>query len=277
MSTQIAKVALITGASSGIGRATALALASAGYVAYATARQPHALAALERAGLHALPLDVTDERSMAAAVQRIEAAHGAIDVLVNNAGASEMGPLEEIELARVRHLFETNVFGMLRLCQLALPGMRRRGGGRIVNVSSMGGEFTTPFSGAYHASKYAVESLSDALRFEVQPFGVGVIVIQPGVVQTPFGARAQASIRTSEDSPYAAQLDAFRRFLAANADGDSAEVLTPDLVAQVIVDAVSAAQPETRYKVGAEAEQLASARRSMSDRKWDALYRQLLG
>lgn len=251
-------------------------MASAGYVAY-PGRQPHALAALERVGLRALPLDVTDKLSMAAAVQRIEAAHGAINVLINNAGASEMGPLEEIDLKHVRCLFDTNIFGMLRLCQLALPGMRRRGGGRIVNVSSMGGEFTTPFSGAYHASKYAVESLSDALRFEVQPFGVAVIVIQPGVVQTPFGARTQASIRTSEGSPYAAQLETFRRFLAANADSDSAELLTPELVARVIVDAVSAAQPETRYKVRAEAEQLTSTRRSISDRKWDALYRQLLG
>jgi NAD(P)-dependent dehydrogenase (short-subunit alcohol dehydrogenase family) len=269
------QVALVTGASSGIGRATALALAEANYVTYATARQPATMNDLQARGLHTLPLDVTDETSMVAAVQTIEAAHGAIDVLVNNAGYSELGAIEEVSLERVRRQFETNVFGLIRLTQLVLPGMRRKGKGRIVNVSSMGGEFTVPFSGVYHASKYAVEAISDALRFEVQPFGVDVIVIQPGVART---SRAQATfetVRITANSPYAAPIARFRRFLETNAEQTDSAVLSPEAVARVIVDAVTSEHPETRYKVGAEAQQLTVTRRKLTDREWDALYRQL--
>ncbi len=274
------KVALVTGASTGIGRASALALAQAGYITYATARRLESVQPFSQQGLKALRLDVTDEGSMVAAVRQIEAESGAVDVLVNNAGISELGPVEEIPLDRVRLEFETNVFGLIRLSQLVIPGMRHMGGGRIINISSMGGEFTTPFSGIYHASKYAVEAVSDALRFELEPFGIAVIVVQPGVIQTPLGEKTLHIIRSQAqrlDSPYADRLTRYLRFLEDNSKPSEAATLIPEDVARVIMDAVQTQSPQTRYKVGEEAEQLASMRRKLSDREWDAMYRQILG
>ena len=261
MLSQNHEVVLVTGASRGIGRATALALAEAGYLVYASMRHLQETATTGQTSLNILQLDVTDEASMTAAVQEIEAKHGAIDVLVNNAGISELGPVEEVPLERVRLEFETNVFGLIRLSQLVLPGMRRNGRGRIVNISSMGGEFSTPFSGIYHASKYAVEAISDAMRFEVQPFGVDVIVIQPGVVFSALGEKTVEAIRSQTvrtDNPYAARLGRFLNFLEQNNNETDGTVLTSEAVAQVIVEAVQAAQPETRYKIGEEAGRLAA-------------------
>lgn len=195
-------------ASSGIGNATAKALVAAGYITYATARRVEALNALKKLGCRVLQLDVTDEHSMVAAVQEA-AEHGAVDVLVNNAGYGEMGPIEEVAVERWRRQFETNVFGPARLVQLVLPGMRKQHSGRIINVSSMGGEMTFPFAGVYHASKYAVEALSDALRFEVAPFGIDVIVIQPSAVRTPLGDASVKALQTAPNSPYANVLAAY--------------------------------------------------------------------
>ena len=157
-------VVLITGCSTGIGRAAASHLAERGYTVFATARRVEDLADLAAAGCRTLPLDVTDEASMRAAVDAVEAAHGRIDVLVNNAGDSQSGAVESVPLARTRAQFETNVFGPLRLTHLAPPGVRRRRAGRILNVSSMGGRPVFPGGGVYHASRYAAEALSDALR-----------------------------------------------------------------------------------------------------------------
>ena len=162
----------------------------------ATARRVEDLADLAAAGCRTLPLDVTDEASMRAAVDAIEAAHGRIDVLVNNAGYSQSGAVESVPLARTRAQFETNVFGPLRLTQLVLPGMRRRRAGRIVNVSSMGGRLVFPGGGVYHASKYAVEALSDALRYELRPFGIAVVLIEPGLIRTNFAATVGAKLST---------------------------------------------------------------------------------
>ena len=166
---------LITGCSSGIGRATAERLAATGWPVYATARRPSRIEDLEARGCRTLALDVTDEASMQAAVAAIEDEHGAVGALVNNAGYSQSGAIEEVPLEDVRRQFETNVFGLVRMCQLVLPGMRRQGRGRIVNVSSMGANFTFPGGGFYHATKYAVEAISDALRFEVKGFGIDVV------------------------------------------------------------------------------------------------------
>jgi NAD(P)-dependent dehydrogenase (short-subunit alcohol dehydrogenase family) len=271
------KVALVTGASAGIGRATALALSEAGYTVYAGARHVEPMKDLQEQGLRVLRLDVTDERSMAEAVSAIEAEHGAVDVLVNNAGISEMGPVEEVSMERIRREFETNVFGLIRLCQLALPGMRRKGWGRIVNMSSMGGEFTVPFGGIYHASKHAVEAVSDALRFEVQPFGVAVIVIQPGVVQTGLGQAILDALQSPSESPYAGPLARYRGFLEANAEPEEGAALYPEDVARVVVEAVQAEMPETRYKVGQEAEDLPALRKKLTDREWDDIYRGAFG
>src|ERR687896_405640 len=198
----VSKAVLITGCSSGIGRATAERLAGVGWKVYATARDVEAILALTAYGCELLPLDVTDEGSMRAAVEKVERREGAVGVLVNNAGYSQSGAVEAVSMKKVRRQFETNVFGLVRMCQLVLPGMRRQGYGRIVNLSSMGGRLTFPGGGFYHATKYAVEAISDALRFEVRGFGVEVVVIEPGLIRTKFGDAAVASVPT-EDGPYA--------------------------------------------------------------------------
>lgn len=180
------RAVLITGCSSGIGRACALRLVKAGWPVYATARRPEALSELAEAGCETLALDVTDEASMQAAVQQIEAEHGAVGVLVNNAGYSQSGAVESVPFEKIRAQFETNVFGLLRLTQLALPGMRRQGWGKIVLMGSMGGKLVFPGGGVYHATKYALEALADALRFEVEGFGIDVALIEPGLIRTEF-------------------------------------------------------------------------------------------
>jgi NADP-dependent 3-hydroxy acid dehydrogenase YdfG len=271
------KTVLITGTSSGIGRATALASAEAGYITYATARRPNSIMDLQEQGLQTLTLDVTKEQTMRAAVQSIEQRHGSVDILINNAGYSEMGPVEEADMEKVHKQFETNVFGLIRLSQLVLPGMRKNDYGQIINVSSMGGEFTTPFSGIYNASKHAVESISDALRFEVQSFGIRVIVIQPGVVQTRSATTVTRDLKIEEESPYFNQLNAFKGFLEENASEENASTIFPEDVANVIIEASKKPDAATRYKVGEEAEQLANMRQDLSDHEWDNLFRQQLG
>ena len=166
------KAVLVTGCSSGIGRATAERLARSGWTVYATARRVEAIAGLESAGCRLLALDVNDEASMRAAVAAIEAEHGAVGVLINNAGYSQSGAVESVAMEDVRRQFETNVFGLVQLTQLVLPKMRAQRWGKVVNVSSMGANFTFPGGGFYHATKYALEAISDALRFEVRAFGV---------------------------------------------------------------------------------------------------------
>jgi NAD(P)-dependent dehydrogenase (short-subunit alcohol dehydrogenase family) len=190
----ISKAVLITGCSTGIGRATAERLARNGHVVYATARRLESIADLAQHGCKLLALDVCDEASMQAAVAAVERDHGAVGVLINNAGYGSEGPVEEVPMSEVRRQFETNVFGLLRLTQLVLPGMRRQGWGKVVNLSSMGGRMTLPGGGVYHATKYAIEALSDALRFEVRGFGVDVIVIEPGAIKTEFGNTAIARV-----------------------------------------------------------------------------------
>ncbi len=271
---------LVTGTSSGIGKATALRLQRAGWEVWATARRPEELGALEEAGCRTLPLDVTDEASMVAAVEAVEAESGAVGVLVNNAGYSQSGALETLDLDLVRRQFETNVFGLLRMAQLVLPGMRRAGAGRIVNVSSMGGRFTFPGGGAYHATKHAVEALSDALRMEVAGFGVDVVVIQPGLIRTEFAdtageALGEARERSGGGGPY----DAFHRAVArvtreAYRSGPLARLGGgPDAVARVVETALEARSPRPRYRVTLSATVLLTLRALFTDRMWDAFVR----
>ena len=269
------KTVLITGAASGIGRATAAAFQQAGFITYATARKKSDLAGLQASGCHALRLDVTEEDSMQKAVRTIEQAHGSLDVLVNNAGYGQMGPLEEVPLDALHRQFETNVFGLVRLTQLVLPGMRNRRQGRIINISSMGGEFTTPLGGAYHATKYAVESLSDALRFEVRPFGVEVVVIQPGPIRTRLGEDTLAQLRGTPGSPYAEMVEGLaemsrKSFSTGNGMG------TPEQVARVILSAAQARHPKTRYRITAMAHLMPRLRRFLPDSTWDAMWRRML-
>jgi len=267
-----AQVALVTGCSSGIGRATALRLAQEGHVVVATARRVESLAELEAAGCETLALDVTDESSRQAAVREVEARHGAVGVLVNNAGYSQSGALETLPLDLLRAQFETNVFGLLRLCQLVLPAMRARGRGVIVNVSSMGGRLSFPGGGAYHASKYAVEALSDVLRFEVAGAGVDVVLIEPGLIRTGFADAVAQGMPRADDhyaSFNAAVSDTTRRVyehgLLARLAG------SPEDVAAVIARAIAAKRPRTRYPVTPSARLLMGLRRTLPDRLWDRM------
>ena len=203
MQQSISKAVLITGCSTGIGRATAEHLATRGWNVYATARKPESIADLASRGCKTLALDVCDEASMRAAVATVERDEGSVGVLINNAGYGLEGAFEEVPMADIRRQFETNVFGLIAMTKLVLPGMRRQRWGRVVNLSSMGGKLTLPGGAYYHATKHAVEALSDALRFEVKGFGIDVIVIQPGPIKTRFGDTAVGSIAMPKDSPYA--------------------------------------------------------------------------
>jgi NAD(P)-dependent dehydrogenase (short-subunit alcohol dehydrogenase family) len=265
---------LVTGCSSGIGRATAVRLARSGRTVYATARSLAAIADLESRGCRLLRLDVTDEVSMAAAVGEVESAHGAVGVLVNNAGYGEYGVIEEVPIERVRRQFETNVFGLARMCQLVLPAMRVAGAGRIVNVSSMGGRLVFPGGGYYHATKHAVEAISDALRPELRPFGIAVIVVEPGMIRTEFGAVALHTLdRTAETrGPY----DAMNAAVGRGIERSYANRLLsagPDAVAAAIGRAIAARRPRTRYVVTPAARALIAARAWLPDRAWDAFIR----
>ena len=266
------RVALVTGASSGIGRATAIALHQAGFTVYASARTLGTLNDLQRQGLHIVQLDVTDEGSMQGAVRQITTEAGTISVLVNNAGYGLNGPTEELELPEVRREFETNVFGLLRLSQLVLPGMRAQRWGRIIHVGSVGGSFTAPGAGAYHASKYAVEALSDAMRYEVQSFGVDVVLIKPTGVHTAFVGKINASVPdTGTESPYHAFKENMQRATTQMFSGRAPGIIRPGNVTRVIVKAATVPHPRTRYLVGASAHVYLGLRRLVTDRMWDRL------
>jgi NAD(P)-dependent dehydrogenase (short-subunit alcohol dehydrogenase family) len=266
------RAVLITGCSSGIGWATAERLARRGWTVYATARDVEAIAPLEASGCRLLPLDVTDEDSMRAAVEEVERLEGAVGVLVNNAGYSQSGAVEEVPMEKVRRQFETNVFGLVRMCQLVLPGMRRQGFGKIVNLSSMGGRLTFPGGGFYHASKYAVEAISDALRFEVRGFGVEVIVVEPGLIRTGFARTAVGSMGEG-DGPYAGFEAGVAQTTRENYERGPLAALGggPETVAETVELAISAARPRARYTVTPSARVLISARRLLPDRAWDGL------
>jgi NAD(P)-dependent dehydrogenase (short-subunit alcohol dehydrogenase family) len=283
---------LITGCSSGIGLATAIRLSEAGFTVVATARNPGRLGDLAERGIHTVPLDVTDENSMRAAVDRVEADHGPIAVLVNNAGYGLYGTVEQLPMEQIRAQFETNFFGLVRLTQLVLPAMRRARRGRILNVSSMGGRVTLPGGAFYHASKYAVEALSDALRMEVATFGIDVVLIEPGPVRTPFNDVAADTVTFAAGASGAAPMD------GAGAGGDpyddfkhgvvqafSAAVRGPfarfssssDDVAAVIERAVRTDRPRTRYLINGVAHLMVGMRRMLPDRAGDAMLRRQYG
>ncbi len=266
------RAVLVTGCSTGIGRATALRLVATGRPVYATARDLGTLEALATAGCQVLQLDVTDEASMASAVERVVQEHGAVGALVNNAGFSQSGALETLTLDDVRRQFETNVFGLLRMCQLVLPAMREQGSGRIVNISSMGANFTFPGGGVYHATKYAVEALSDALRFEVKGFGIGVTVIQPGLITSEFSSTAVRSI-TDEQGPYASfnaavassTQSAYEKGPLARLGGP------PEAVARAVEKALDRKKAPIRWTVTPSATLLINQRRILTDAMWDRL------
>ena len=268
---------LVTGCSSGIGHATALALAREGFPVWASARKADGLGDLAAAGCRVIELDVTDEQSRIAAVRQVEAVHGAVGVLVNNAGHGGGGPVEEVSLEMVRETFETNVFSVIRLCQLVLPAMRARRNGLIVNLGSAAGVVTPPTGCPYAMTKYAMESLCDALRPEVVPFGVRVTLIQPGAVRTRFMANSELHQSSGGTGSLYAGYKANVAKMAVRAHRDGAPgVLEADDVAAVIVRAVTAPRPKARYKAGSQARLAPVARRLLGDRGWDAFMRRLV-
>ncbi len=272
------KAVLITGCSSGIGRATALRLAGSGWTVYATARRPETIDDLKDAGCRTLALDVTDETSMQAAVAEVEREHGAVGVLVNNAGYSQSGAIETVPVEAMRRQFETNVFGLVRLTQLVLPKMRAQRWGKIVNIGSMGGLLTFPGGGHYHATKHALEAISDALRFEVRGFGVDVVLLEPGLITTEFGEAATASmadVSSSSDDPYA-RFNATVGAITKGAYDGPMRMLGagPDRVAKVIERAITRRRPPARITITPSAKLSILTRRLLPDRAWDAAMRQ---
>jgi len=272
---------LITGCSSGIGAATAAALARSGHTVYATARDIETLAELEALGCQLLTLDVTSEESMVAAVKAVEAEHGQVGTLINNAGYGEYGPIEETDLVRVRAMFETNVFGLARLTQLALPAMRRARTGRIVNIGSMGGRLTFPVGGFYHATKYAVEAISDALRVEVKPFGIDVILVEPGLIRSNFENRVNQGLEggaaaTGPETAYAKLLATSEKNTTGGYANDYVSS-GPEAVAAVISRALLATRPRSRYVVTPAAKVLINLRKFGGDRVWDRAMRKQYG
>ncbi|MBK3576380.1 oxidoreductase [Streptomyces sp. MBT65] len=272
------KVALVTGASSGIGEAAARQLQQAGFIVYGTARRTDRMSDLAASGVRTLTLDVTSETSAADAVAEIIAAEGRIDVLVNNAGYGSYGALEDVPMEEARAQIEVNVFGLARLTQLVLPHMRARRSGTIVNISSMGGRFATPMGAWYHASKYAVEGLSDALRLELKRFGIDVVVIEPGSIRTAWGAIAADKLRTtSAHGPYAEQADAMAASLERSSRPGSRMTSPATVIGKAVTTAATARRPRTRYRVGFGARPLILLSRLLPDRAFDALVKRSSG
>jgi NAD(P)-dependent dehydrogenase (short-subunit alcohol dehydrogenase family) len=263
------KTALITGASSGIGNAIASSLIQEGYVVYAAARRTDRMADLKANGAHLLSLDLTDDASITNAIKHIVDTSGRIDALINNAGYGAYGALEDVPMKEGRRQFEVNVFGLARLIQLVLPTMRAQGSGRIVNVTSIGGKIHEPMGSWYHATKFAVEGLSDCLRMELAPFGIDVVVIEPGAIATEWGPIARRSLMaTSGTGPYRAQAETTEAMMAGAEDSNAAP---PEVVVRAISSALSAKKPKTRYVVGGGAKPLIFLRWLLSDRAFDRL------
>jgi short-subunit dehydrogenase len=271
------KAVLITGCSSGIGRASALGLAREGWTVYASARRLESIADLADAGCRTLALDVTDEDSMRAAVDAVEQADSAVGVLINNAGYSQSGAIETVPIEAMRRQFETNIFGLVRLTQLVLPKMRAQRWGKIVNLGSMGGRLSFPGAGSYHASKYALEAISDAMRFELRGFGIDVILLEPGLITTEFGDAAAASmagVDAAEDDPYAR----FNTTVAAVTKGAYEGPMQrlgagPERVAEVIQRAITRRRAPSRITITPSAKLSIATRRLLTDRAWDAAMR----
>ncbi|MDO4652107.1 oxidoreductase [Corynebacterium durum] len=272
----MSKTALVTGASSGIGEETARTLHKLGYTVYAAARRTDRLKQLTAVGIHALTMDVTDDESMSSGIEKIITETGRIDVLVNNAGYGSYGAIEDVSLDEARRQFEVNVFGLGRLTQLVLPHMRAQRSGTIINISSMGGRLTTPLGGWYHATKYAVEALSDALRMETAPFGIDVVVIEPGGIRTEWsGIAADHLEETAEGSAYASQIKAVANSMRS--ESTNKRQSPPSVIADTVEKIVTARKPRTRYVVGFAAKPLVTLRRILPDRAFDRVISAALG
>ena len=273
-------VVLITGCSSGFGLLAALQFARKGDQVYATMRNPAKAGELEKAkneeklAIEVFQLDVTDEASVTSAVRQVIDAAGRIDVLVNNAGIGAHGPVEETDDDEAKEIFETNFFGALRTIRAVLPQMREQKAGTIVNVSSLAGRVSPPFDGIYSASKFALEAATEALHYEVHPFGIRVALVEPGGFETNIGNTRRVPRRYTEGSPYAEYDQRFEQALSRlPTQGERAD---PQVVAEAIYNAVHDETPKLRYLVGQDAEMIGGLRRQMDDEQFEQTMRQTL-
>ncbi|HEY5155023.1 MAG TPA: oxidoreductase [Acidimicrobiales bacterium] len=264
------RTVLITGASSGMGKETAKKLLGEGYTVYVAARRIEQMRDLEALGATPLAMDITKEGDVVAAIERITADHGGVDVLINNAGFGMYGAMEDTSIEDARYQFEVNLFGLARLTQLVLPSMRDKGVGTIVNISSMGGKIYTPLGSWYHATKHALEGWSDCLRIELAPFGIAVIIIEPGAIETEFGdVLVGPMLERSGDTAYA---DLAQKVAAATRRSYAAGNGSPaSVIANAISKAIGAKRPKTRYVAGKYARPLITMRRLVGDRVFDRI------
>ena len=270
------KVALVTGASSGIGAATALRLKDAGFLVYGVARRTDRMRELRERGIRTLAMDVTNEESAVSGVHQILAEAGRIDVLVNNAGYGSYGALEDVPLDEARNQFEVNVFGAARLIQLVLPAMRERRSGTIINITSMGGKLYTPFGAWYHGTKYALEAVSDCLRLETRAFGINVVVIEPGAIKSEWaGIAAEHLSNTSGRGAYAEQAGVVAKSFRSETTAKRSS--PPEIIGQAVTKAATARRPKTRYAIGFGAKPLLLLHRWLPDRAYDAFIRRVGG
>ncbi|MFE9259136.1 oxidoreductase [Streptomyces sp. NPDC006879] len=264
------RTVLVTGASSGMGKETVKKLIGQGYVVYAAARRLESMRDLEDLGATVLKMDITKEADVTAVVDRVAAERGGVDVLVNNAGFGLYGAMEDTSIDEARYQFEVNLFGLARLTQQVLPHMRKQGSGRIVNISSMGGKIYLPLGSWYHATKHALEGWSDCLRLELAPFGIDVVVIEPGVIETEFGdVMLEPMLKRSGSSAYA---DLAQRVAVATRKTYSASGATPAAaIADVIVKSINAQRPRIRYAAGKYAKPMIALRKWLGDRTFDRI------
>ena len=263
-------VALVTGASSGMGKAFAKALLAEGMAVYAAARRVEQMADLAILGAVPLKMDITREDEIQAAVQRIEQEHGGVDVLINNAGFGMYGAMEDTNMDDARYQFEVNLFGMARLTQLLLPSMRKKRAGKIINLSSMGGKIYTPLGSWYHATKHAVEGWSDCLRLELRPFHIDVVIIEPGVIATEFGDVVMAPLlKRSGSGPYSRMANAVAT--ATKASYEQGGASDPHVIVRLVLQAVRAHKPHTRYVAGKYAKPMMFLRKWFGDRVFDKI------
>jgi NAD(P)-dependent dehydrogenase (short-subunit alcohol dehydrogenase family) len=269
---QVEKVALVTGSSSGIGFETALLLSKSGFHTYASMRNLEKskniteIVNTENLPLRVIQLDVNDDISVKNAINKIIAENGRIDVLINNAGHGLFSPIEDITLDQVKEQFETNFFGVVRLVKEVLPVMRKQRNGIIVNVSSGAGRVAIPVSSAYVATKFALEGLSESMRYELKEFGINIIIIEPGVIRTNFVENMKtAGTRSRSESPYADLIGRTLKGFGGLMDNSS----PPKLVAEAILNAITSKEPEIRYVVGDDAKSIMKVRESTSDKEFE--------
>lgn len=268
------KVILITGASSGIGYDAAMKLAGRGHRVYAAARRMELMEPLKEKGITPIRMDVTDEQSMVEGVQTVLDKEGRVDVLVNNAGYGFFGPVETVTMEEARRQVEVNVFGLARLCQLVLPSMRKQGCGRIVNTASIAGRATFLYGGWYNVTKYSVEALSDAMRMELKPFGIEVVMIEPGLIKTEWGLIAAAHLKGS------IQGTAYEPTAAPWADTmewtyHSNLISSPKVITRALLRAVESRHPRARYRKGRLSGTVVFLHWLLPARCWDALMRRM--